>query len=727
MKGKFWIFFTITVVLCAIVFGMYWEYIRVGEFGVFIESYEHGSLSVDTDEASGSDSKYRVMVKKGDSITININPERTDKAYYVLDRLEVNGVDVTDQVSMLQYKTVVENKLSVVATFKKGKKPEDSTEQTNPVKADAPVIENLAENPYIGSYGAYNVKDPCVIYDEESKLYYCFGSDNVVIKSKDLVSWYGRTTYFDHPENAESNAVMTFSKFKSVAKWAKQHGYDSDEAISDKNNDRTPLSPEIVKIGDTYYLYFALSKVNGSTESAIFCVKTNNLAEAIASKKWDDVGLVISTCSDGTGFDAANAVHPSVINTGKNLYMAYGGYYGTENVGGEIYLVELSTKNGLLKTASSVTSSGVKISTVHGGGDFTTGTLIADPGAVPALSKTDGSLIGGADLVHNSKTGYYYLFMTYGYEGTNYNIRVARSKDIAGPYTDSMGNSVAEFSDNMYDKGTLLLAGYNFSNSFEGRVSYTDVGRGSIGAPNLIKTTDGDWFLASQSQIYYKVESVITTGGALANEKGIKVNYAPCLEIRELSWNEEGWPMAMPELYAGKKAGTSVSLKELYGNWDVITFKTAGDKKDYKAVERNASQMVTILSDAVISQNDIKKKNDINTTGTFVKSGKGYTVTIDGVEYKVYVGSMWDWELEQGSIFFYGAGSDGSMVWGKKNRGTKLGLYTDAFYYLYDKCDETSAATIDARIEKMKDNPTQQLIDKYTKWMVERILTAEAE
>ena len=724
MKRKFWIFFTITLILLAIVFGMYWKYIRVGEYGVFIESYDHGSLSVDSDDATGSDNKFRVTVKKGGNITININPERTDKTYYVLDRLEVNGENVTDQVSMLQYRTTVESKMSVVATFKKGKMPEDTGEKLQSVDAAAPVIETAAENPYIGSYGAYNIKDPCVIYDDVSETYYCFGSDNVVIKSKDLVSWSGRTTYFEHPENAESNAVMSFSSFRSVSEWAKQHGYDSDEAVSDKNNDRTPLAPDVVKIGDTYYLYFALSKVNGSTESAIFCVKTNDLAEAVSTKTWDDAGLVISTCADGQKPDAANAVHPSVLYTGKNLYMAYGGYYGDDSVGGEINLVELSPKNGLLKTASSLTSSGKKISSAHGDSSFTSGVLIADPGAVPGLSKNDGSLIGAADLVYNQKTGYYYLFMTYGCEGTNYGVRVARSSEVEGPYKDSMGNSVADFSKDMYNTGTMLLAGYNFSNSSEGRVSYTDVGRGAIGSPKLIKAADGSWYMSSQSQIYYKVDSVITTGSALANEKGIKVNSAPCLEIREISWNDEGWPMAMPEVYAGEKAKSGISLKDLYGNWDVITFSKEGNSKDYKAVERNASQMVTILSDAVISQKDISKKNDINTGCSFAKSGKGYTLTVDGVEYKVYVSSMWDWELEQGSVFFYGTAADGSMIWGKKNRATQMGLYTDAFYYLYDKCEGSDAETIAARIEKMKNNPSQQLIDKYTKWMVGKILAA---
>lgn len=722
MKGKFWIFFTITLVLFGAVFGMYWRYIHVGTYGVFIESYDHGTMTVDSDDTTGNDRKYRVMVKKGNEIVININPERTDNTYYVLDKLTVNGENVTDDVSMLQYKTVVEQKLTVVATFKKGTRPENSSEETTAVKATQPNIEKYADNEYIGSYAAYDIKDPSIVYDKESGLYYCFGSDNVVVKSTDLVNWYGRTTYFMHPENATSNAIMAFSQFESVNAWAKEHGYDmKDEVASDKNNNRTPHSPEIVMIDDTYYLYFALTKTDGSNESAIFCVKTDNLEESLGTKKWEDVGLVISTCSG----EKANAVHPSVFKSeDSKMYMVYGGYHGNnESIDGEINLIELERSTGLLKVGSSVNTQGESLSEQHGIDRFKSGTLIADPGAVPALGDGSGSLVCGADIAYNEDNGYYYMFVTYGTEGTNYNVRVARSKNITGPYTDREDEDMAAFSKNMYDKGHLILGGYNFTNSSVGRVSYTDVGRASIGSPKIIKSTDGTWFVACQSQVYYKVDSTITTGSAKAEEKGLKINSAPSLEIRELMWDDRGWPYAMPEVYSGEAAKSNVKLSELYGNWDIIIFGSNGDKKDYRAVERSQSQIVTILSSAVISQKDIDKNNEINTGCSFAKSGNGYTITIDGVVYTVYARTLWDWELKEGSIVIIGVGEDGSTIWGKKNISEALGLYTDAFYYLYNKCEGENAATIAVRIEKMKNNPSQALIDKYTNWMARKLTT----
>ena len=71
---KFLLFLTITLVLCGVVFGMYMEYIYVREYPVFIESYDHGTLSVDLPVSEGNDGKYKIMCAKNSQILININP-----------------------------------------------------------------------------------------------------------------------------------------------------------------------------------------------------------------------------------------------------------------------------------------------------------------------------------------------------------------------------------------------------------------------------------------------------------------------------------------------------------------------------------------------------------------------------------------------------------------------------------------------------------------------------
>lgn len=740
MKKKSTIFLVITLALFATVIGMYFRYIHQSDCIVFVESFDHGVITVENDETVGSDEKFSFSCKRGEEITININPERTDTTYYNLDKLFVNGENVTKQVNMLQYKTKVSGKLTILASFKKGKRPSNYKADQSTLDIEKPQLISPFGDGYLGSYAAYDIKDPSVIYDSESGYYYCFGSDNVVVKSTDLINWGARTTYFPHDASASSNAIMSFSTFECVENWAKAHGYGEDELYSDENQDRTPLSPDIIKVDGTYYLYFSLSKISGANESAIFCVKTDDLEQAIATKQWEEVGLVISSCGrhggkimeDGkkktvsTHYDGANAVHPSVIKTDKGMFMAYGGYYGNDNIDGEIYLLELSSSTGLPKKESAINSQGPTISTLHGSSLRTAGKLIADPGRIPALSKNDGSLVTACDIVYNKSQGYYYLFITYGNESTNYNIRVARSNTIDGPYVDYNGENLSEFASgfgkSQYDKGTLLAGGYTFLSSSDGGVVYSDIGRASIGAPCIIKTSDDDWFMAAQSQLYFKNDQGITTGSENITHNAESIYSKASLEVRELFWSKDGWPMAEPEVYSGENADRAIKKSSLYGNWDVIIFSSQGDAKDYKAVERSTSQIITLHEKAVITYEDIKKNRKLNTEGILAKTDGYYTVSLDGVAYNIYPSALWDWELDEGSIVFTGIGEDGSTIWGKKNTSASLGIYNDAFNYVLEQCDEATREKYNKKVSKISSNPSQYDIDNMTDQLIDIIL-----
>lgn len=745
---KFLAFFTATLLLFGGVFYIYWQYIRQSDCVVFVQSFGHGVITTDNTDVSGTDEEYRVRCKNGETLTLKINPERTDSSYYDLKKLVINGENVTDQVSMLEYKTKVTKKMNILVYFKKGERPESYETESVTADVNKPTIDRYADNKYIGSYAAYDVEDPCIFYDGASETYYCFGSDNVVVKSTDMVNWTSRSTYFASPEEADSNTVMDFSAFPSVEKWAKEHGYGSDLAYSDKNEDRTPLSPEIVKVDGMYYLYFSLSKTEDANESAIFCVKTKDLENSLLTKEWEDGGLVISTCGRHAGneivtdedgektkrsvtahYDGANAVHPSILDTDNGLFMVYGGYYGRKEISGELYLVELSRSTGLLKAGSSY-NNGETVSTLHGSSSFRTGTLICYPGRIPSLEKTDGSLVSGGDIVYNSDTGYYYLFVTYGTAENNYNVRVARAKVPEGPYLDSTGENLSEYSssatNNQYTKGLMLTGGYSFLSSSSGGTLYSDIGRASIGSSSVIKTSDGGWFMASQSGLYYKLGSEITTGATLARENELNVQAEPCLEVRELTWSTEGWPMASPEVYAGTPASAKIKKSNLYGNWDVVIFDKGADAKDYNAVARSTSECVTILEKATITRKDISSSRKLGTQGVLTKADGYYTVTIDSVVYSVYPSIQWDWELNKGSIVFTGIGSDGSTIWGKKSFSDTLGIYTDALYYVLEMCDDTVKAKYEKKIAKISSNPSQSDIDTMTGDIVE-ILTKSEE
>lgn len=739
MFKKFLLFFSIAVVLLGSLVGVYFKYIHSFEYPVFLESYEHGMLSVNSEKTTGADNKYRVTCKAGEMLTVNINPERTDSEYYDLDILTVNGENVTDRVKMLQYRFKVDRSCSLVATFKKGTRPKEKSKSTNLDYPNAPVLSPAGSTPYLGSSGAYNFRDPSVIYDDESGYYYAFGSDNVVARSKDLINWVGRTTYFEEPRAAEDSSVMDFSQFDCVQKWAENHGYDERLSYSSVENDRTPLAPEIVKVGERYYLYFSLSKQKGANESAIFCVSTTNLENAVKNKEWNECGLVISTCGQHKGtksadgeeaksaqYDESNAVHPSVLVDGNGkMYLAYGSYFGKESIDGGIYLLELDINTGLLKEDSKINSKGSRVSTIHKSKSesFKTGVLLAKPGSSPSLSKNEGSLVSACDLLY--RKGWYYLFMTYGVEEKNYEIRVAKSKSIDGPYLDTQGNDVSKFSNSFgkdqYSKGDLLIAGYNFLRSSNGKVSYTNIGKAAPGSPFIFQSEDGEWIMASQSQLYFKHNGELLTGLEESEKAELEIDALPTLEIRQLMWTNDGSPLLLPEAYAKETLEASVTQEQMFGNWDVIIFEKNADKNDYTAVRCNRSQVVSFFSDITISQNDILKEREVFDLHFSKKDSRSFEAEINGETYTIYPVVVWDWELSEGALAFTGTSESGNTVWGKKTFSPYTGIYTDAFYYLLSQADAETRTEFEEKLNKISFDPSQEQLDALTSKLLKRL------
>lgn len=711
----------VTVMLFGLLGIMCLKYVVPDEYPVFIESFSHGVMTVDNVDTRGSDSKFRIMCRKGESLTININPERTDKAYYNLSMLVVNGEDVTDEVDMLQYKTKVSGKLTVLAYFKKGKAPSASSENKELDFDTPPVFSDPADNPYLGSRLACDISDPSIIFDSLSGYYYCFASDNVVIRSKDLINWTDRMNYFHPDSESPDTGSIDFDQFACVKNWAKTHGYKtgdySDSAL------RNPVAPDIVKIGSTYYLYFSILKQADYSESAIFCVKTDNLSYSVENKKWTEVGMIVNSCGNKDIFDPAVATHPSVLSVSDKLYMAYGAYSKTDTLNGGIYLLELDPSTGLLKNSSQINATGEEISTRHGQERYKTGVLISRPGSVPSLDRKQGSLVSAADLIYNSENGYYYLFVTYGTQQSNYSIRAARSKSVAGPYIDSNGTDMTEFlssgKKNQYSAGNTLIAGYNFTMSSGGGVSYTDVGKASIGSPCIIKE-NGKWLMATQAQLYYKSGEIITTGDALAQENQLDIDTSPALDIRQIFFSEDEWPLAVCEPYAGEKALKSVKAADMYGNWDVVVLNSRPENID--AVERNESQMVSIFKGVALSTTNMQKGTKLKKLRFEKNTDLSYTILLDGTQYTIYPLIAWDNELDCPSLTFSGISADGTAVWGKKNISPFMGIYSDTFYYLLNLTDNQTQEKYTEKINKISANPTQEQIDKMTKELLSLLM-----
>jgi arabinan endo-1,5-alpha-L-arabinosidase len=163
---------------------------------------------------------------------------------------------------------------------------------------------------------------------------------------------------------------------------------------------RRGLAPDVIHIGDKYFLYIAAN--SGPTKADINLLTNKTLDPNSPAYKWEEGGVVAS--SDGV--EDCNAIDPGIFldpNT-RRLWLTYGSYFGY------IRLVELDPKTGQrlnakVKPYNIAINSEASIMIYHEGWYY--------------LLVTHGSCCRGAD--------------------SGYNIRVGRSKKVTGPFIDNMG------------------------------------------------------------------------------------------------------------------------------------------------------------------------------------------------------------------------------------------------------------------------------------------------
>jgi arabinan endo-1,5-alpha-L-arabinosidase len=193
---------------------------------------------------------------------------------------------------------------------------------------------------------------------------------------------------------------------------------DDAHAAVPKNNGTDVWAPDIVRIGDQFYLYYAVSSW-GSFQSAVGLATNPVLDPKDPAYKWTSRGVVVS--SDGT--EDLNAIDPGVIHAPDGtLWICYGSYHGS------IRVTQLDPKTGLALQPKKL---GAPIATAR---------------------ESEAS-----DLIFHD--GYYYLFVNHGScckgKDSEYNIRVGRSRAMTGPYLDRHGETM--------DKGggSLFLAAHD--------------------------------------------------------------------------------------------------------------------------------------------------------------------------------------------------------------------------------------------------------------------------
>lgn len=461
-----------------------------------------------------------------------------------------------------------------------------------------------------GENGTVGSHDPCLIQDPISKFYYSYSTDNAV-------------------DNSKPGIGIQIRKSSDLQHWVYVGVALSQEAISQARNNgpdnpetETFWAPDVEYVDGEFHLYYAATKAFGSRESRIWLAVSQNPEGPFENK-----GVVVSSWVGSTNYSGPNAIDPFVINTpdGKK-FLSYGSFFSG------IYLKELG-------------GDGFPLNRDRASENYF-GVCIAEKGG----SAIDGP--EGSSILYNKDTGYYYLFVSYGWLGDTYDIRVGRSKEITGPYLDFKGNGMTDAIAGV-TTGTKLACSYRFDAESPGgkqKNANSSWQWGGFRAPGggVPFQCNGQYFFAHHirdgAEIYH------------ADSDGQSNYFMHYLMVRGMNFID-GWPVLSPEPYAGESQ-ESISAEYLAGDWEMITFSE--DANDQKVSQR--IKLYPLGSNGEGISECGKNKG----TWKYQSARNVLTVQLDSkTVVTAKVRKCWDLENSRATVCFSGLDQSGIARWGK--------------------------------------------------------------
>lgn len=350
-------------------------------------------------------------------------------------------------------------------------------------------------------------------------------------------------------------------------------------------------APDVEKIGNKYYMYYSLTGEFGKNKSVIGRVSSDNILGPYANEE-----LILQ--SGGSG--QPNCIDPELFydKDGK-LWMVYGSFYAG------IYIKELYTQTENPQKAG----------------------LPKEVGWGTLLWKGNSVGVEGPFVFYAPETDYYYLMVSDGNlrdsnsgQGT-YNMRVARCRTPNGQYEDIAGNQVA-----VSGGGNKLAGNYQFSEDANGY--------GALGHNSVIQK-DGKYF-----NVYH----------ARKRENTDQVTLYHNLQVNQLFFNEDGWPVMAPNRYAKESLG-KVTADRAAGDYDVVVH-TTGTVKDFVTSSR-----YTFARDGKITSGGTQ-------AGSWSIAEDYYiTFTLNGIEYKGVIAPAWCTYRNTGVLSITATSAQGGSVW----------------------------------------------------------------
>ncbi len=429
-------------------------------------------------------------------------------------------------------------------------------------------------------WGPYNVHDPAII--KVGEWYYCYSTDVAygqpllrvgiqMRKSKDLVEWEFVGWAYDGLPMQAVNYIRSGNTEPFENIWA----------------------PYCLKVGDEFRLYYSLS-------SEVHKLSTIGLLTASSPEgPWLQSGLVVTSAPN---IPMTNAIDPTVIVDQQNRHWMY---YGSAYDG--IYVLELDPTTGLSKQ----------------GGDK--GKRVAQRGFTAGVINGN---IEAPEIIYNEETGFYYLFHSYDWLESKYNIRVARSSNPEGPFLDYNGQDI----NTELDNGPMIIAPYKF----EGHAGWQGTGH------NAVFKGQDNYYIAHQ--------------GRPTSDRFFMI-----LHVRKLFWTKEGWPVASPQRYAGL-VQSPLEREELLGEWEQIVLGyrvVPGFAAEQFSPDQQVSYRINLKADGTIDGQSANRWT-YEKPWLFLDYGNG--TFVDKVEVEI----GYDWENHKETLIYSGLNNEGTAIWAKK-------------------------------------------------------------
>jgi arabinan endo-1,5-alpha-L-arabinosidase len=500
------------------------------------------------------------------------------------------------------------------------KDPDPNTDFTAP--SDADDYSSIASWSSRSQWNLANVHDPSVVYDGE--YYYMYSTDAsygnahdgkghfLYRRSKDLVNWEFRGMAMaqtpawvkDTLNNMRTRAGLEPISSPVYGHWA----------------------PVVRKVGNKYRMYYSivvdnyiksglpnlLANFDGSwTEHAfIGMMETTSLND----NQWTDHGMVVSSSTDrGNDWSRAsvndwsayfkwNAIDPSFIITPQGEHwLVYGSWHSG------IVALPLNPDTGKPNKLTTIDDYGVRIA---------------------RRQDNDGNrwqAQEAPEIIYNENTGYYYLFLAYDELSVAYNTRVCRSTSITGPWLGIDGKNITQGG----ECWPMVTHPYKFN---------LDPGWVGISHCAVFKNeTNGEWYYTSQGRLPEN-----TGGNAYSN--AIMMGH-----VRHIRWTADGWPVVMPERYAGVPESAIVK-NDLAGAWENISM-------NYQYREQQTATTLTLGADG---------KATGALTGDWTYDEDKKILTVGTLKLCVEWGLDWEASPRTPTLVYSGLTANGRPIWGKK-------------------------------------------------------------